>query len=126
MPGALYSAHTFHDTFHNDKVPFALAPGEQRAVDALEQMRGNVLATDYLAAALPALDGHAGHLTAGGDQLFNRLTAPIHLQRVISAQQIRIVISDCLPGRVNLSPVLGPLGFRRRVYGCAQIYQRRR
>jgi hypothetical protein len=32
------------------------------------------------------------------------------------------VISDCLPGRADLSRLLRPLGFRTRSYGCARIY----
>ena len=72
-----------------------------------------------LAAAAANYQGVVSHVTDGD-------TVWVRPSDGRPAQQIRIVISDCLPGRVNLSPVLGPLGFRRRVYGCAQIYQRRR
>jgi hypothetical protein len=126
VPGAFYSAHTFHDTFHNRYVPFALAPGEQRAVNAIERLRGNVLATRYLAPALPALDGHADQVTAGSDELFDGHLGMASLRHQVEVHVIDVVIEDCLPGRANLSAAFARLGFATRIYGCARIYERTR
>ncbi len=35
VPGAFYSAHTFHDLFYSHDYPFTLTSGEQRAIDSL-------------------------------------------------------------------------------------------
>jgi hypothetical protein len=125
VPGAFYSAHTFRDTYHDREVPFALAPGEQSAVDSLEHTAGNVLATPYLAPALPALAGVLdGRSIAGANAFFAGQLDQAQIRRLIAAQRIRFVISDCLPGRADLSTALGPLGFRTERYGCARIYAR--
>jgi hypothetical protein len=125
VPGAFYSAHTFHDTFDDRAVPFELSRGEQRAVDAIEHARGGVLATPYLAPALPALAGLLdGQVTVGSDALFDGHVGPVAARRVIGAAGIRVVISDCLPGRAGLSRLLVPLGFTSRSYGCARVYRR--
>jgi hypothetical protein len=125
VPGAFYSAHTFHDTFRDHYVPFGLAPAEQRAVVALGQMRGDVLSTGYLAVALPALDDHAGEVTSASDDLFDGRLSLAITARLIGSRRPSVVISDCLPGRADLSDLLGRFGFITRSYGCARIYQRR-
>jgi hypothetical protein len=124
VPGAIYSAHTFHDTFYDHEVPFALARGEQRAMDAVERLAGNVLSTGYLAPAVPALAGHAGHVTAGSDDLFDGRVSAADADRLVAARRIGLVISDCLPGRTDLLPALRPLGFSATRYGCATLYRR--
>ena len=126
VPGAFYSAHTFRDTFRDRAVPFALAPGEQRAVDALGRLRGNVLATRYLAPAVPALDGHAGRVTAGAEELFDGGLAAGAVRMLIQSDRIQLVISDCLRERADLSGLLGPLGFQTVRFGCARVYRRGR
>ena len=122
LPGAFYSAHTFRDTFYDRNVPFALAPGEQQAVDAVARLKGKILATRYLASALPALAGRRADVSPLSDALFDAHVPSGRLRRSIANQQIQVIVSDCLPGRPNLSASLGLLGFRIRRYGCASLY----
>ena len=123
VPGAFYSAHTFRDILHDREVPFALAPGERRALEVLEHSPGTVLATPYLAPALPALiSGLAGRVENGSDALFAGTESAT--RAAASARGVRAVVSDCLPGRADLSSVLAPLGFRERRFGCERLYER--
>lgn len=126
-PGAAYSVATFHDELLGRGVPYALAPGEQAAVVALQHLPGPVLATRYLAPALPALAGRQSADQGGGrhlDDLFDGRVSPARVQRQIAVGHIAVVISDCLPGRAELARSLRPLGFQERRYGCARLYRR--
>ncbi|HEY2438273.1 MAG TPA: hypothetical protein VGH93_13915, partial [Solirubrobacteraceae bacterium] len=113
------------DLFYSRGVPFALSGGEQRAVDSLRGDTGTVLATSYLAGALPALAGLLdGQVHAGPDHLLDGQPPPAVLRRVVRAERITRVIIDCLPGRADLSRALDPLGFVATRYGCARVYRR--
>jgi hypothetical protein len=127
VPGAAYSAATFHDVFRAHGVPFALAAGEQRAIDTVGRLPGTVLATPYLAAAMPALDGRRSVTLSdrsAADDLFDGRVSGAALRHAIAAAAVKVVVADCLPGRVDLSVLLHPLGFRTRMYGCARVYVR--
>jgi hypothetical protein len=125
VPGAFYSAHTFRDIFRSHDYAFALSRGEQRLVDALRDVRSNVLATSYLARALPGLTGLLnGQVSAGSDQFFGGRETPQAAERLINRGRISLVAVDCLRGRAELSTVLHPLGFTEQRYGCARLYLR--
>lgn len=125
VPGAFYSAHTFRDIYHDRDVPFALALGEQRAVDGLARSSGKVLATPYLYPALPALaDVTNGQAVPGSNALFTGELSPPAVRAVIAAAGASTVVSDCLPGRADLTGALAPLGFRPRRDGCERVYVR--
>lgn len=127
VPGAAYSAATFHDELGDRSAPYALAPGEEAAVDALKHIPGRVLATPYLSLALPALAGRSSGdpaSDAGLDDVFDGRVGRAVIQRVIATRRVSVVISDCLPGRVELAGALRPLGFREQRYGCARMYRR--
>ncbi len=125
VPGAAYSAHTFRDLFYSNDVPFALSGGEQRAVDSLRSDPGKVLATRYLAGALPGLSGLLdGQVRSASDFLFDGGITPAATQRVVRDNGITSVVTDCLPGRADLLKVLAPLGFVADRYGCARVYRR--
>ncbi len=128
LPGAFYSAHTFRDLFRSRDYPFALASGERRAVASLERNgppRGHVLATGYLAGALPPLAGLLdGQVSAGSNALFDGRRSAAAVAQVIERHRVAVVVSDCLRGRVDLSPDLTPLGFTERRYGCARTWWR--
>lgn len=125
LPGAFYSAHTFHDIFYSHDYPFTLRADEQRAVDSLQGERGEVLATPYLAGALPALAGLlSGQVAAASDALMEGRVGAAMLRRLVERLRVSVVLSDCLPGRVDLSAELAPLGFVERRYGCAREWLR--
>jgi hypothetical protein len=125
VPGAFYSAHTFRDLFYSHDLPFALSGGEQRAVDSLGGETGNVLSTRYLAEALPGLGGLLdGQVRPATELLFAGRLAPAATIRVVREDRVTSVVSDCLPGRADLSRVLAPLGFVTTRYGCARVYRR--
>jgi hypothetical protein len=127
VPGAFYSAHTFRDLFYSNDFPFALSGGEQRAVDSLRRDKGKVLATRYLAVAMPGLSGLLdGQVRSASDFLFDGRITPSATQRVIRRNGITSVVTDCLPGRADLLGVLAPLGFVADRYGCARVYRRGR
>jgi hypothetical protein len=125
VPGAFYSAHTFRDLFHSHAFPFALSGGEQRAVDSLRGDTGTVLATRYLAGALPGLAGLLdGQVRSATDLLFDGRLTPAATLRVVRGNGITSVVTDCLPGRADFSRLLAPLGFVTERYGCARVYRR--
>jgi hypothetical protein len=125
VPGALYSAATFHDIFRSKEVPFGLARGEQRAIASLGPGRGNVLATTYLASTLPSRTGLIdGQVITGSDAFFDGVGGIPAALSVIRERQVKVVVSDCLRGRVDLTRALAPLGFEARRYGCASVYAR--
>jgi hypothetical protein len=125
VPGAFYSAHTFRDLFYSRDYPFALSSGEQRAVDSLQTDRGKVIATPYLAGALPALAGLLdGQVRTGGNLLFDHRLAPGAARRLVRREGITVIVGDCLRGRPDLSKLLAPLGFVTDRYGCARVYRR--
>jgi len=134
VPGIVYSAATEHDELGDRSAPYALSRGEQDALDVLGHARGRVLTTPYLAFALPGLTGRmsvidplVGQLTwtpARLDALFDGRAAKTQAQALIEQSEITIVISDCLPGRADLTGTLRPLGFQKRRYGCAAVYRR--
>jgi len=124
VPGAVYGAQTFHDVFRAHAVPFALAPGEQQAVDAVEHLPGALLATPYLGFALPALAGRASSSLAGDlDAVFDGRAPPDRVRQLIRSRRIAVVVTDCERRRVNLRSVLASLDFTERDYGCAHVYQ---
>jgi len=126
VPGAAYSADTFRDIFRSHDYAFALSRGEQRAVDSLADVRGNVLATRYLAGALPALAGLLdGQVTAAGNGFFDGRVSERAVQRLVDDHRVGVVVEDCLPGRAELSETLAPLGFDEQRFGCARLYQRK-
>lgn len=123
-PGAFYSAHTFRDLFRSHDFAFGLRPGEQAAVDAIGGLRGNVLATGYLAGVLPAVSGISGdRVVAGANGLFAG-QLPAQLRSLVSADRIEAIVSDCLGGRRDLEPQLANPGFVRERFGCAAVYRR--
>lgn len=124
VPGAFYSAHTFHDIFYSHDYPFTLNHDEQRAVDSLQRERGTVLATPYLAGALPALAGLLdGQVIVASNALFNGSLSSSAAVRLVEQSGARVVISDCKRGRADLSRVLRRVGFTDQAYGCAHVYQ---
>jgi len=121
-----YSAHTFRDLFRSHDVPFALAPDEQRAIGSLPRVRGNALATPYLAPALPALAGLTdGQVTTTREKFFDGRVREARAQWLIDRDRITVVVSDCMPGRKDLSGLLQPLGFSERRYSYARAYVRK-
>ena len=123
VPGAVYSAHTFRDLFRSHDYPFALSSGEQQAVDSLAHVRGNVLATPYLASALPALAGLIdGQVKTGTNEFFDGRLGHAGVRSAVATGRVEHVISDCLPNRADLSSLLAPLGFQARSYGCARVW----
>lgn len=125
VPGAFYSAHTFRDLFYSRDYPFALSDGEQRAVDSLQGAKGRVLATPYLAGALPALAGLLdGQVHSGGKLLLDHHLGPALAGRLVRRDRITLVVADCLPRTAKLSALLAPLGFATQRYGCARVYRR--
>jgi hypothetical protein len=125
VPGAFYSVHTFRDLFYSRDYAFALSTGEQRAVDSLHSETGSVLATPYLAAGLPALAGLLdGQVQTGTNLLFDGGLDPTATRRLLRGSRIASVVTDCLPGRADLSHLLAPLGFVTERYGCARVYRR--
>lgn len=125
VPGAFYSAHTFRDLLYSRDYPFALSDGEQRAVDSLQSEKGRVLATPYLAGALPALAGLLdGQVRSDGRLLFDHQLGATAAGRLVRREGIAVVVGDCLPSTPDLSSLLEPLGFATHRYGCARVYRR--
>jgi hypothetical protein len=126
VPGlTVVSSAQFGWRFGSCDYPFALSRDEERTIDVVQQVHGQMLATKYLAGAHPALAGLLdGQVRAGSKGLFDgRLSVGV-ARRVIDAGRVRVVISDCLPGRADLPSVLAPLGFRARSYSCARVWSR--
>jgi hypothetical protein len=125
VPGAFYSAHTFRDLLYSHDYPYALSSGEQRAVDSLQADRARVLATPYLAGALPALAGLLdGQVQPPSGLVFSHRVDQSAASRLIRRDGISVVVADCLAARPYLPRLLAPLGFRAIRYGCARVYRR--
>ena len=124
LPGAAYAGATFHDYVNDDYAPFTLAAGERAAIAALPA--GRVLATPYLAAALPALTGRAPAAVdaRSADQLFDGRLGPAAASALIADAGARVLLSDCLPGRAEIEPLVAPLGFVEQRFGCVRRYVR--
>ena len=123
VPGAAYSADTFRDLFRSHDVAFALSGGEQRAAQSLSGTHGQVLATPYLAGALPAVTGIPGWQVATDTQLSGDARYGDVAQMVADAHA-QTVILDCLSHYDDVDSALARLGFGAQRFGCARVYRR--
>jgi hypothetical protein len=115
-------------------------PGEARALAFLERLPrpGAVLApTMPLGQAVPAFTGRAtytGHptwtpayaaRTRVTSLLFDGRLAPAQARELIALSRAAFLLSDCQPGRVSLTPLLGGRLQRTWHFGCATLYELR-
>jgi hypothetical protein len=131
-PGVAYAGATFHDYVNDHYAPYNLASGELAALRSTPRVR--VLTTDYLAPAMVALTGRVpvpvpvpqeGRGRLNAENLFDgHLGAPATRTLLAATGEPRELISDCLPRRADLAALLAPLGYERRRYGCASVYER--
>jgi hypothetical protein len=124
LPGAAYAGATFHDYLNDDYAPYTLTAGERAAIATLPA--GRVLATPYLATALPALTGRtpAAVDARRADQLFDGHLGPAAARALIARARARVLLSDCVRGRAEIDRLVAPLGFVEQRFGCARRYVR--
>jgi len=136
LPGLVYESVTLRRSVRSDVAPYALAPGERRALSYLAASRrpGGVLARFYLGMTVPAFTGRptwvgqfawtpnfdrrvllADRLLSGG------LPGP-QARRLVARTGAAFVLADCR-ARADLRPVLGPLLVDVRRFGCAAVYE---
>jgi hypothetical protein len=122
VPGMFYSAHTLRDSVRSRVVPYQLNPRERDALAFVDAHKPAVLlATSYLAYALPAFAGRAAS-DASTDELFDGSLTPTAARALVRRSGATMLVSDCRAGRVNLAPELAPLAFRAQRFGCAVVY----
>lgn len=61
---------------------------------------------------------------AAGDELFDGRLGPDAASALIAQTGARVLLSDCLPGRAEIGPLVRPLGFMEQRFGCARRYVR--
>lgn len=136
LPGLVYESITLRRSVRANVAPYALAPGERRALSYLEGSRhpGGVLARFYLGMTVPAFSGRptwvgqfawtpdfdrrmllADQLLTGG------LPGP-QARRLVARTGAAFVLADCR-ARADLRPLLGPLLVDVRRFGCAAVYE---
>ena len=124
LPGAAYSADTFWDYFRSHDVPFGLRRGEQQAMLSLQRVRANVLATAYLAPALPAITSFVGRPLSIPPFLLDAPVSTSAAQRFLTSANIRAVILDCVSSHQDLAGVIPRVGLARQNFGCARVFRR--
>lgn len=137
VPGLFYAAHTFRDYVHNRNAPYTLRRPELQALAFVRRHPAlRVLGTPYLGTSFPALLGarlSEGYDSLGrnlvvdageGQALFGGHLDPTQIQMALQRARAATLVSDCEPRRPDLSAPLAPLGYTRRVDGCAPVYQR--
>jgi hypothetical protein len=126
VPGMLYSAHTLRDVVRSRSVPYQLTAGERLALAFVGSRKpGTLLATSYLASALPAFAGRAASAGPAGTSikgLFNGSLTPAAARALVRASGATTLVSDCHAPRADLEPAIASLGFRARRFGCAVVY----
>lgn len=136
LPGLVYESIRLRRSVRANVAPYALAPGERRALSYLEGSRhpGGVLARFYLGMTVPAFSGRptwvgqfawtpdfdrrmllADQLLTGG------LPGP-QARRLVARTGAAFVLADCR-ARADLRPLLGPLLVDVRRFGCAAVYE---
>lgn len=136
VPGGLYMADWMRDTVNAGGQPHYLNRDEDRAFDYLDDAPGDgaVLATPYLAPAVPARSGRrtwAGHpsWTPAFEERFARLgelfggrMSAADARRLVAESRTEFVLLDC---GTDPAPVeaLRPLVVPDRTFGCARVYR---
>ena len=136
LPGMVYSAQTFRDTVDAHGVPYTIRDDERAALRYLAHRppRGPVLSPDYIGTTVPALAGRRtlaaypaldlGRKGPGAVTAVFDAHEPIDMARgVVRKLHPPFLLSDCRH-RTNLTPALAPLGYTRRGFGCAAVYER--
>lgn len=138
VPGAIWMVDWLDGLVASRAQAHLLSPGEDRALEYLNETAAgaDVLATPYLGAAVPAFSSShvwAGHPSwtpdwparaTAAEELFSGDLDRDDARRLVAGSGASLLLSDCR-GRIDLSPILGPLIAAERRFGCATVYRLR-
>lgn len=128
LPGMVYGAQAFRDFVRGREVPYALARGEDAALRHLAAARQDtpVLATPYLADAIPALAGRRA--VVADPPLRRRLAAgevgSAELAGVLAQRGADSALVDCHTPQTPIRAGAGAVGLRTRRFACALLVTR--